>query len=115
MIVLIILIDIFLSGLVTTYEVVVEVFPMRKVRMYHIDARTHKQALSKAKKYGRPKSANKVDATRFLSSIETLDLESVTVEPVLGNPYENALAMDEFIWQKRNVRINNQYRDKPKE
>ncbi|KKK50279.1 hypothetical protein LCGC14_3126640 [marine sediment metagenome] len=35
-----------------------------------------------------------------------------TVLEQLENPYEDAVAMDEFVWQKRNKRIKNRDKDK---
>ncbi len=37
---------------------------------------------------------------------------NLKLDEQLVNPYENAIAMDEFVWQKRNIRIKNRGRDK---
>lgn len=76
-------------------------------KMFHIDARTRKQALQKAEKHGRPISARKADVERMSLSVERMPLGA-------SNPYPNAIAMDEFIWKrkgKRQERRNNNSRD----
>jgi hypothetical protein len=78
--------------------------------MYHIDARTHDQAREKAKKYGEPVSVQKADPYEMFGDIEKLPIQNEVY--MNGNPYNNAVAMDEMIWQKRNKRRSNIYKDK---
>lgn len=64
-----------------------------QVKMFHKDARTGGQAMRMCEKYGRPLSYHKVDYERMARGNE----DAV----ILQNPYPNAIAMDEFIWQKK--------------
>ncbi len=84
-------------------------------KMYHILARTHYQAMEKAKKYGRPISVRKVDIDNIRPSENLQKL----IEPYgAKNPYPDAIAMDEFIWKKkadRSERIENRRKDKNKD
>ncbi len=115
-----------MSGQLTTFEVKVKIktglknyssflgmFVQNEItKMFHRDARTGGQAMKMCEKYGRPISAHKADVSKMLGNIENLPLEQ---EPYSdGNPYESAIAMDEFIWNKkeRKRRINNQIKDK---
>jgi len=75
------------------------------VKMFHIEARTSEQARRKAKKYGRPISVRKADIASMVGCSENLSLE---LPPI----YDNAVAMDEMIWLKRNNRIKNRTKDK---
>jgi len=80
-------------------------------KMFHIDARTRKQAMQRVEKHGRPISGRKVDFEKMGGNIELL-LER---DSKLINPYPDAVAMDEFIWKKKNKRverINDRARDK---
>jgi len=77
------------------------------VKMFHKDARTRKQAMQKCEKHGRPISARKINIEKIDGNIANLNLEELMV-----NPYENAVAMDEFVWRKRNIRIKHRQRDK---
>lgn len=80
----------------------------KRTKLYHIDARTHKQAKQKAKKYGRPVGCRKVDIDKIGGNIEDCLLKP-------SNPYPNAVAMDEFIWKKKDKRaerLNNNARHK---
>ena len=77
------------------------------IKMFHKDARTPKQAMMKCEKHGRPLSARKVSLDKMVGDMGNLKLDEQLV-----NPYENAIAMDEFVWQKRNIRIKNRGRDK---
>ena len=81
-------------------------------KMFHRDARTGNQAMRMCEKYGRPVSARKADVTKMLGNMENLSLEQEPYND--GNPYESAIAMDEFIWNKKNrkKRIQNQGKDK---
>jgi hypothetical protein len=77
-------------------------------RMFHKEARSGEQAMQKCEKYGRPVSARKVDRENIQGHIENLKLDQPQ-----ENPYENAIAMDEMIWRKRNIRRDNLHKDKP--
>lgn len=82
------------------------------IKMFHKDARTSEQAMQKCEKYGRPISAHKADVSKMYGNMEALPLMQ---EPYGGgNLYENAIAMDEFIWKKKNreKRIKNREKDK---
>ncbi len=82
-------------------------------KMFHIKARTQDKAEKIArKKYGEPISCRKVNVYDMLGNPENIKLEQPTVYGV--NPYKNAVAMDEMIWEKRNKRIKNAYKDKNK-
>ena len=89
---------------------------MHKVKCFHIVARTASQACHRARKYGRPLGARKVDATQLFGNIEELQLEQAPNPPIdvygADNPYESAIAMDEFIWKKRQKRLENREKDK---
>lgn len=67
--------------------------------MFHFDARTSEQAKRMGKKYGRPISVRKVDVDRMRGNIEALLSQ---LQPI--NPYPDAIAMDEFIWRRKNKR-----------
>lgn len=77
------------------------------VKMFHKDARTGDQAMKRCEKYGRPISVRKADIVKMIGDMGNLKLDEMFV-----NPYENAIAMDEFVWKKRNIRIKNRGRDK---
>ncbi len=83
-----------------------------EVKMFHRDARTRQQAMRMCEKYGHPVSARKADVTKMLGNMENLSLEQEPYND--GNPYESAIAMDEFIWKKkkREKRIQNREKDK---
>lgn len=84
----------------------------RVTKMFHVDARTPRQAMQKSKKHGRPISACKVNVEKMMRSVETL----LQREPYgINNPYPNAISMDEMIWRRKNTRaerIKNRRRDK---
>jgi hypothetical protein len=69
-----------------------------ETKMYHVDARDHGHACEKGKKYGRVLSAHKVKIDSIVDAqahyIEHLKLNQ---EPI----YQNAVAMDDFIWLKK--------------
>ncbi len=67
-----------------------------KTRMYHIHARTARQAGDKARKYGNVLSVRKV-SEKVLGLPEKTILQQNPPLPI----YENAIAMDEFIWRKK--------------
>jgi hypothetical protein len=78
-------------------------------KMFHKDARTGEQAMKMCEKYGRPLSFHKVDGERMRGNAERF----IMAEP--KNPYPNAIAMDEFVWKKkeqRSERIVNRSKDK---
>lgn len=77
------------------------------IKMFHLEAKSTKQAMKKAEKYGRPISARKTNMEKIQWNIEHLKLD----QPLL-NPYSNAIAMDEMIWKKKNNRIKNHTKDK---
>lgn len=80
-------------------------------KVFHISARTSEQAGDKAEaKYGRVLSVRKL-SPKIIGDIENLRLEQEPYDS--GNPYQDALAMDEFIWRKHQVRReNNRKHDK---
>lgn len=82
-------------------------------KMKHIDARTHEQAKKKAEKYGRVLSVRKHISTRSYGKIENIKLDQEPL-PLIVPQFSKAIAMDEMIWKKRNVRRNNMQRDKNK-
>lgn len=81
--------------------------------MKHVEARDHRQARVKGKKYGHVVSVRRTHPERLFGDIEKLDLKQrPLVEYVQDSPYTTAIAMGEMIWQKRNKRINNRWKDK---
>ena len=77
-------------------------------KMFHIFARTGQQACDKAWKYGRPIGVRKINREKVAGDIDNLRLEPQIIDVYKnGNPYRSALAMDEFMWQKRNSRRKN--------
>ncbi len=100
-----------MSALVEMFEV--RVRNNGVLGMKHIEARDHRQAGVKGRKYGHIVSVRHIDKTRIFGDIEKLDLEQPPlVEFVQDSPYKTAIAMDEMIWQKRNKRIKNRQKDK---
>ncbi len=100
-----------MSGLARTFEVRVRNNGL--LGMKHIQARDHRQAGIKGKKYGHIVSIRRVDQARLFGDIEKLDLKQPPlVEFVQDSPYTTAIAMDEMIWQKRNKRRKNLQKDK---
>lgn len=83
------------------------------IKMFHVDARTHEQAMQKVEKRGRPISARKVNVEEMGINIENLLLR----EPYgAKNPYPDAIAMDEMVWRKKNKRAERiGYRGKDRE
>lgn len=82
------------------------------IKMFHFDARTRKQAIEQARKHkGDILSCRKVSAESKLIAIEHLPLEEFNIYDAV-NPFKNAVAMDEAIWNKRNKRRANMQRDK---
>jgi hypothetical protein len=76
------------------------------VKMFHFENCSYSQAIEKGKKHGKVKSCQKVDAYESLRSIEHIELNQETVYD-RGNPYPNAMAMGEMLWNKKIDRRNN--------
>jgi hypothetical protein len=96
---------------VDTYEVRVKINGQPK--MYHFKDVTKEHALKLANKKGKLLSCRKVDITSIFTSIEQLEIEQEPFEEfVADSPYNSAIDMDENIWNKRNKRRINQYKDK---
>lgn len=74
-------------------------------QMFHIEARTPKQAKNRAGRYGHPVSVRKADGYRMRG-----DAESTKLPPMPQPSY--AIVMDEMIWLKRNRRIENAKKDR---
>lgn len=94
-----------------TYEVKVKVRQMGqryKLRVYHIEAPDGKRACQRAKKYGEPLTAHKVDKDALFGNIENLPIAEFN--PSL-NSVSPAIAMDEMVWRKRNKRRRNSHKD----
>ena len=69
--------------------------------------------MDRCSKHGRVLSARKVDVSDMLANIEHFPLLPEPYQS--GNPYPNAVAMDEFIWkkkEKRAIRIGDRDKDK---
>ena len=79
------------------------------VKMFHIPASNHKQAVRKAKNYGDIVAVRKVHADSMGKSIEQLDLSK---PPIFQTEYVNAISMEEMIWQRRKKRVNKNNGDK---
>lgn len=87
---------------------------LKQLRMYHIDARTHRQAAEIArKKYGQVVSCREVDADRIKGNPGTLPLDNAKYVNI--SPYASAVAMDEMIWNKHKKRRKNLLKEKLKE
>ncbi|KKN79308.1 hypothetical protein LCGC14_0340900 [marine sediment metagenome] len=65
------------------------------VRMFHITARNPKKAGDRGKRHGKVLNVRKVNLEALIGNIESLPLN----QPV--NPYKNAIAMDEMVWDKK--------------
>jgi hypothetical protein len=80
-------------------------------RTFHFDRRTHKQAVKAGEKRGRVLSCQKVNVDKMRG-------DASMFMPKYGesNPYPDAIAMDELIWQHKPMiraeRIQNQIKDK---
>ncbi len=79
------------------------------IRKHYIEAKNDDVARQKARKYGQPISAYKLESST--ASIEKLPLNNLVPPPTISP----AIAMDEMIWRKRNIRRENTYRDKPED
>ena len=124
-----------MSENLTTFEVIVEVergnhygyHPVYKgsnakkgafikdtiLKMFHFDRRTPRQAINAGMKHGKVLHCRKADAQAMLGNPEKIVLDQ-TIAFGVNNPYKNAIAMDEMIWQKRNKRRTNSFKDKRK-
>jgi hypothetical protein len=81
--------------------------------MLHYNRNNRDSARMEAAKHGRVlfcRKANR-DLVIGIGNIEYMRLDDRPVQ-VKTSPYRSAIAMDELIGQKRNVRRNNQYKDK---
>jgi len=84
-------------------------------KMKHIDATCHKQAALKAKKYGKVESVRVHHPTRCYERFDSFKLDQAPQgKPNINTNISAAIAMDEFIWKKRNIRRSNMQRDKNK-
>lgn len=77
------------------------------IRKHHIEAKNHDVARQKARRYGEPLSAHKIEIST--AGIERLQLNQQAPPNVSVSP---AIAMDEMIWARRNKRRDNAYKDK---
>lgn len=68
------------------------------VKIFHVWARTPEQACQRAKKYGRPLSARKMQIDELYAKIELLPLKN---EPSVYENYINPLGLDEMLWLNR--------------
>lgn len=83
------------------------------VKMFHLDANKPKQAKHKAEKYGRVISCRKISATEIVDRM-AIGTEAQLVAIQMINPYPDAIAMDDFIWRRKNKRaerVRNRERD----
>ena len=83
------------------------------VKCLHIEARQPHDAFERARKYGRPLSVRKLDKEKLFGNIEKLELRQPLPIYAENTPYDNAVAMDEMIWRKRNERRKNHEKDVP--
>ena len=81
--------------------------------MLHYNRNTPKQAMDAGSCHGRVIFCRKVKRDKVLAigSIEHMRL-TPSITQVKSRPYKSAIAMDEFIGQKRNLRRANSYKDK---
>ena len=82
--------------------------------MLHYNRNTPEQAREEGGQHGRVTFCRKVKRDRILGigNIEHMRLEPNRPVKVRNSPYRSAVAMDEFVGQKRNNRRNNLYKDK---
>lgn len=94
----------------------VGVYRKGRIVMWHYDRRYAWQAIQEAKKHGvRVEFCRKVNIDKNLGNIEKLNRKpnfQQEIVRVKASPYKNAIAMDEFIGQKRNKRRANLYKEK---
>ena len=81
--------------------------------MFKFNRNTPKQAMKMGSRYGRVIFCRKVKRDRILAigAIEHMKLDVRPVQ-VKTSPYRSAIAMDEMIGQKRNMRRNNLVKEK---
>lgn len=81
--------------------------------MLHYNRNTPKQAMDAGSCHGRVIFCRKVQRDKIfaIGSIEHMKLDVKPVQ-VKSSPYRSAIAMDEMIGQKRNLRRANLYKDK---
>ena len=80
----------------------------------HYNRNSPDQARDEGSKHGRVLSCGKVNRDKVIGigEIEHMRLEPNKPIKVQTSPYRSAVAMDELIGQKRNLRRNNLYKDK---
>jgi|WetSurMetagenome_2_1015567.scaffolds.fasta_scaffold115224_3 hypothetical protein len=79
-------------------------------KIYGIACRTMEQACAIASRYGTPIRCEKSDLEAEIGRKMTVPpAQIIYANP---NPYNNAIAMDEMIWNRRNKRIENREKDK---
>lgn len=81
------------------------------IKMLHIERRTHEQAKKEGEKHGKVISVQKLQVERIVGNPENMRLDQASVYD-MGNPYPNAVSMDEMVWRKRNIRRKNMKKDK---
>lgn len=75
-----------------------------------INVRSHEQAERVATRFNGVYSIMKVDHDKVVRS--DIGLNGIKRDVITEIPmYENAIHMDEMIWMKRNVRMNNKAKD----
>ena len=81
--------------------------------MLHYNRSNKDSAWQEAAKHGRVLFCRKANRDKVIGigEIEHMRLDDGHMQ-VKSSPYRSAIAMDEMIGQKRNVRRDNQYRDK---
>ena len=81
--------------------------------MLHYNRNTPKQAIEEGNCHGRVIFCRKVQRDKVLAigGIEHMRL-TPSVTRIKSSPYRSAIAMDEMIGQKRNLRRANLYKDK---
>ena len=88
----------------------------KEIKMFHIEASDPKKAEEKSRKYGGNfVSCRKANRERIigLENVEHIHIEPPPPEIYgKGNPYVTPMAMDSMIWNKRNKRRSNLYKDK---
>jgi hypothetical protein len=82
------------------------------VRKLHYERSSPQQAKLEGGKHGVVKGVYKVDRDKLRWKPERVKLEKPKDEIDMGNPYESAVAMDEFIWKKVQIRRYNMLKEK---
>jgi predicted HTH domain antitoxin len=82
------------------------------VKMFHFERRTPEQAVEAGKRYGEVLTCRKADREKILGSVDGMSIDPIPTIYDNGNPYKNAMAMDDMIWKKRNIRRANLDKDK---